>query len=694
MKKRWLALLLALVMLVSVLPTAALAADANEVRTDAQLTVTYNANGGTFERYNEADNTYYQYTAFEDDNNGAYYKAGDRATVQSFLPYKQDGGTYYVFDGWMLEGQSGLLHEGDTFTMPGASVTLTAQWSLWASEYDVVYDANGGAFEDGTLTPAEYYYDGPYAEDAEVSQTALVPVKANSIFRGWKLLSPARLSWRANGTSFVMPDCEVVFQAVWTQKDAVTTYEVTYDANGGRFDDGCLTHDDGYYAYGDRVWITAEEPARSGYTFAGWWPDYESYWYDWTTDDYDFFVKYGYFRSAYAYGDSYTMPRRDVTFYAIWVSNGYTYDGYYDLNSAYTDALCYKKVTGLDKLPKGYTAKFRLEDRYGNVVARGVADDFTWKSTGRKDTDGYYISRIVFTPTRYYTEDYLYSYTGTCYLPAGEYTLYETSVTDVDDHSYLDDGPQTVCLNCSRHVDDFNGATIVNDYDYWPWLIARLDKSYLNSKDHNAYVYGYPDGTVRPEGRVTRAEVAGMIYRLLNKDVRDYYRTSYNSFKDVARSAWYNEAVSTLAYMGVIDGYSDGTFRPDNEITRAEFAAILASFDGDSRSWGVEDFKDVSGHWAQGSISIVYNDGWVDGYADGTFRPDAKLTRAEAVTMLNRMLNRQPASKEDLVAGMTQWKDNLDTNAWYYLAIQEAGNSHDYHRYTETGLEYWTNLVR
>ena len=213
----------------------------------------------------------------------------------------------------------------------------------------------------------------------------------------------------------------------------------------------------------------------------------------------------------------------------------------------------------------------------------------------------------------------------------------------------------------------------------------------LNTTDHFAYIVGYGNGEVRPQNNITRAEVATIFFRLLTDDVRDENLTKTNRYSDVTRADWYNTAVSTLSSMGIITGYPDGTFRPNAAITRAEFAAIAARFDNDGDKTAAK-FSDIATHWAKDEISIAYNNGWINGYPDGTFGPQRDITRAETMTLVNRVLNRQPETEDDLLPNMTVWTDNANPNAWYYLAVQEATNSHYYEFKTNSKYEKWTEL--
>ena len=211
----------------------------------------------------------------------------------------------------------------------------------------------------------------------------------------------------------------------------------------------------------------------------------------------------------------------------------------------------------------------------------------------------------------------------------------------------------------------------------------------LERGDHYAYIFGYEDDTIRPDNDITRAEVATIFYRLLTDASRDEYRTTDNDFTDVSADAWYNETVSTLANAGVLAGYEDGSFRPDAPITRAEYAAIATRFD--DLAAGTSSFTDISGHWAEAAINAAYSAGWVGGYEDGTFRPDQNITRAEAMALINRVLERAVDS-DGMLDDMQRWVD-CHPDAWYYADVQEATNSHDYEREEGEKYETWTELL-
>ena len=212
----------------------------------------------------------------------------------------------------------------------------------------------------------------------------------------------------------------------------------------------------------------------------------------------------------------------------------------------------------------------------------------------------------------------------------------------------------------------------------------------LNGSSHFAYVVGYKDGNVRPQGNITRAETAAIFFRLLKEEVRSENLSKHNDFADVTEDSWYNTAVSTMAGMNILKGRTANSFAPQAPITRAEFAAICARFDS-GRAEENSGFTDISGHWAEKEIERAATLGWVSGYTDGSFHPDAPITRAEAMTLINRVLCRMPETKADLLDSMTKWPDN-QPGAWYYLAVQEATNSHTYEQ-KDSKYETWTALT-
>ena len=215
----------------------------------------------------------------------------------------------------------------------------------------------------------------------------------------------------------------------------------------------------------------------------------------------------------------------------------------------------------------------------------------------------------------------------------------------------------------------------------------------LNTDDHFAYIIGYPDGTVQPNGQITRAEATTIFFRLLTDESREANLTKTNRYTDVAAGAWYNTAISTMTRAGIVDGYPDGTFRPDAPITRAEMSKIISLFaELDKKT---DRFSDIAGHWAEKYIKLAAGNGWIEGYPDGTFLPQRNITRAETATMINRVLERVPSQESRLLdRGVMQTWPDANPGDWFYLAIQEATNSHDYERSEKWNAadEQWTAL--
>ena len=307
---------------------------------------------------------------------------------------------------------------------------------------------------------------------------------------------------------------------------------------------------------------------------------------------------------------------------------------------------------------------------------------------GRKDFTGF--------------EKLTYTAAGTYYYTIGEtdnntrYMRYDSSLYTLT--VVVIEGRDGLAVSNVYYTDDagkvFRSFPIAfnNTYDRKTGtVVIPTTPSQLNTDDHYAYVIGYPDGSVHPNGEITRAEVAAIFFRLLRDDVRSANFTTYNAYTDVSADKWYNNPISTMSRLGIIKGYPDGTFRPNDPITRAEFAAIAARFD-EHKAAKLASFTDIYGHWAVSEISLAYENGWIKGYNDGTFRPNRNITRAEAMALINRVLNRAPEKPSDLLNNMNKWTDNMDTTKWYYLDVQEATNSHDYTRKTNN-YEMWKKML-
>ena len=430
-----------------------------------------------------------------------------------------------------------------------------------------------------------------------------------------------------------------------------------------------------YIRTGRAYTAKAQQNSHQGYTFDGWYTD--------TTCTVPYVNGTVLNTDTVLYGHWTRLDTKTVTFK---VQNGKWSDG-----------------TSADK-----TVTVKLRNGLGTLseadVPTGMTPDTGYKAPGawdiRPNTDPNGITGDV-------TYVYRFSSTGggSSSHHSTRYTLhYESNGgTAYKDERYSSGTKVTLDKTPTRESYTFTGwyadkaltqkiTTVTMNSDktvYAGWEATGVPDK-LNGDDHFAYVIGYPDGKVHPEGNISRAETATIFFRLLKSDIRDGNLTADNDFSDVSDGQWHNKAISTMAKLGIVKGRRADSFDPDASITRAEFAAICARFS--TRT--VENsgsFSDISGHWAENEIERAAAFGWISGYPDGTFRPDARITRAEAMTMINRVLCRMPQSKSDLLDSMVTWPDNKPSD-WHYLAVQEATNSHDFNRQGEVG-ESWTKLT-
>ncbi|RVU54012.1 S-layer homology domain-containing protein [Anaerosphaera multitolerans] len=216
--------------------------------------------------------------------------------------------------------------------------------------------------------------------------------------------------------------------------------------------------------------------------------------------------------------------------------------------------------------------------------------------------------------------------------------------------------------------------------------------SKLNKDNHYAYMIGYPDGSFRPQGNITRAEVTTIFFRMMTDESRNKYWSTTNDFGDIQSIDWFNNAISTMSNAEAVTGYPDGSFKPDANITRGEFATMASRFLSDYGNLTNYKFTDIKGNWAEDSIKKLASHGLINGYEDGSFKPDQLITRAETATLVNSVLERTP-HKDNLLSDMKRWSDNSDTSEWYYAQVQEATNSHTYTRTSVTDKEVWQELL-
>ena len=453
-------------------------------------------------------------------------------------------------------------------------------------------------------------------------------------------------------------------------------HTLTFETNGGSAINPVTVR------HGNAVARPAD-PTKDKYTFIGWYADPEF------TEEYDFATVLEADKTIYAKFELTSTPIGDIYVRYDVLHIKQLPDGTYDLANAEVEHLSAKKDTTVTAVIKDYRATHHVN------VNRTLS-----KLTGTAiqpymGVDGKPVYTIL---SVYYDLDF---HTLTFDTMGGSKIAPETvrhgltvaKPKDPVNGGYTFDGWYTD----KTYRTPYNFATPLTQdttiYAKWflivlPGVTVKKNTPKLNTADHFAYVQGYPDGTVKPAGNITRAETAAILFRLMDDASRKTYYSTKSGFRDVASGSWYNTYVATLNNAGVITDSSNGCFRPNEAITRAELAAMLAKF---SETTGAANyFNDVSAsYWAANAIAICAKLGWITGYPDGTFRPDKNVTRAELMAMINRATGRAPKSADAFLPGMKTWSDNT-ADKWYYLDVQEATNSHSY---TVKGSETWTALT-
>ena len=541
----------------------------------------------------------------------------------------------YTFAGWNTQADG-----SGTKYMPGDKVLVDTMapgnhlYAMWAK---------------GTGTPYEVHHylerlEGAYPyvpneKDNLRGETGAWTAAAAKSYNGFTPMGFAQERIKADGSTVV--------KIFYTRNSYLLTYKDSLSAG---------VYASQTYKYGAAVTAIAD-PTKTGYTFTGWSP---------TVPD--------------------TMPAEARTVYAQWRKT--TPDTVvFDPNNINGKTLAAKSLTVYSGSAPWETFEVVVKEPAGTQRSSG-----TVRLSGGSQSASFTGFDLITFPA------------------AGTYTF---TVGEVDRNTrYMSYDRNLYTLTVK--VEEKGGMLVISDVyytnaagrSYWdfPIVFSNTYGSYtpyvpvvppktpdkLNADDHFAYVIGYPDGGVHPHATITRAETATIFFRLLTEKTRKDNLTKYHSFRDVPQGAWYNAAVATMAKLKIITGYPDGTFQPDAPVTRAEFAAIAARFDEKSART-TASFRDIYGHWAERYISRSAELGWIRGYTDNTFRPDQSITRAEAMALINRVLNRNPESKDDLLRSMNIFNDNLDTAKWYYLDVQEAANSHDFIR-KANGYEMWKKL--
>ena len=633
----------------------------NDVRFDAEFEIS---------KHNV---TYYvdkkQYGATEE------HAVGDNVNVSSTVPTKEG----YTFKGWKTTNVTVI---NGTFTMPEQDVRFDAEFEK--NKYTVTY------YVDGEKYGAEqtYLYGDPVILAAK-------PTRDGFNFNGWL---PEGVSFNTTGTGFQMPANNVVIRGTF---DANSFY-VAYYVDG-------IPYASELHKTGAKVTIRGDL-AKDGFTFSGW-----------TRDN----VK----------AENFDMPAHNVEIHGSYRQNTHQYTikkHFYDekgveiaeLASTATapgaenaliadlyknDAVnqtvsgkTYVYVPGLTTPKDGTLTEdvtidlhYYLNVEGGNDIPDAWEHRLTFKVVNGEWTNGGnadFVTYVQFkdqkTGEAFKDEAVVVPVTRIPAVGDKPNSGYHAGAWDTSPYDNYKVQKDTVFTY--TYAKDSSGGSSGGHHRRPTVTIPDKVPTGLNGNDHYAYIVGYPDKTVRPQNGITRAEVATIFFRLLTDETRDANSTKSNSYSDVAAGAWYNHAVSTLSAMGIVKGDSDGKFNPNAPITRAEFAAIAARFD-DKANTTTADFSDIASHWAKNEISAASNNGWINGYPDGTFRPDNQITRAEAMTLVNRVLKRLPETEEDLHDDMIKWSDNSDASQWFYLAVQEATNSH-YYKAKENKSEKWTEL--
>ena len=562
----------------------------------------------------------------------------------------------YGFQGWDTEDVS--VADG-RFTMPDSNVVFTGQWRKGL--HNVIYIYQGTVPENAPKPPVD---TNAYPVGAQVTVLS-APALEGYTFSGWQ--SDVEVT---DGV-FRMPIVNVVFHGVWTPK----LYAVQFSYAGDIPDSAQQLPSEDQRAMGDTVAVPAVVPVE-GYRFCGW-----------TVD-------------GVAIEDgAIQMPASDVSITGRWEKIPYR------VSYAYTGAVPVKAPA----LPKETT--YTLGDAVQPIahpVLKGYA--FSGWDTAPFSMPAHDVILKGSWSVVEYTISYVLDGGENPVSNPGKYTIETPSITFAaptkTGHTFqgwfTDSG-------FTKAVEKLPSGSAGNVTLYAKWAKNPTTPSGgggggggftpqppkpvepLNKADHMAYIQGFPDGTVRPHANISRAEVATIFFRLLTEAARKENATTKHSFSDVEDGAWYAEAVATLTAMGILKGRSTDCFDPMATITRAEFAAVAARFDSEVYD-GPDLFPDIEGHWANAEINRAAKKGWVKGDNNGLFRPNSPITRAEAVTLINRVLERT-VEKDVLLPEMKSFPDNSDPTVWYYTAIQEAANSHTYTK-DKTEKETWVEVKK
>ena len=673
-----------------------------------------------------------------------FYFAGDTFTLPAD-PTREG----YIFEGWSVKvlpaendadhldadgaddaADETLLKAGDTYIITAGGVIFTAQWeartdtpytvehylenldgsyaldtteplkgttdttvTAAAKSYDnFTYDstvpgtvASGNIAGDGSLVLKLFYtrntYDYTVRHIKQLPDGSYDEANAEVETLSGKFEALAAVTAKDYGSHYPTNDAGTK-QNIKIEKNLtidvkydLDNHTLTFETNGGSAIDPVTVR------HGNAV-ARPTDPTKDKYTFIGWYADPEF------SAEYDFATVLEADKTIYAKFELTSTPIGDIYVRYDVLHIKQLPDGSYDLANAEVEHLSAKKDTTVTAVVKDYSATHHINV---NSTLSKLTDTAIQPYPGADGKPVYTILSV------YYDLDF---HTLTFDTVGGSridpVTVRHGNAVakpkDPVNGGYIFDGWYTD----KTYRTPYNFATVLTQdttiYAKWflialPGVTIKKTTPKLNTSDHFAYVQGYPDGTVKPTGNITRAETAAILFRLMDEGSRKTYYSTKSGFRDVATGSWYNTYVATLNNAGVITDSSNGYFRPNEAITRAELAAMLANFT--ETAGAANYFNDVSArYWAANAIAICAKLGWITGYPDGSFRPDRNVTRAELMAMINRATGRAPKSADAFLPGMKTWSDNT-ADKWYYLDVQEATNSHSY---TVKDSEKWTAL--
>ena len=702
-------------------------------------TVMFKANGENVTGMPEDNYVYNDVVGLYD-----FYFTGDTITLPAD-PTREG----YIFEGWSVKvlpaendadhldadgaddaADETLLKAGDTYTITAGGVIFTAQWeartdtpytvehylenldgsyaldtteplkgttdttvTAAAKSYDnFTYDstvpgtvASGNIAGDGSLVLKLFYtrntYDYTVRHIKQLPDGSYDEANAEVETLSGKFEALAAVTAKDYGSHYPTNDAGTK-QNIKIEKNLtidvkydLDNHTLTFETNGGSAIAPVTVR------HGNAVARPAD-PTKDKYTFIGWYADPEF------TEEYDFATVLEADKTIYAKFELTSTPIGDIYVRYDVLHIKQLPDGSYDLANAEVEHLSAKKDTTVTAVVKDYRATHHINV---NSTLSKLTDTAIQPYPGADGKPVYTILSV------YYDLDF---HTLTFDTMGGSridpVTVRHGNAVakpkDPVNGGYIFDGWYTD----KTYRTPYNFATVLTQdttiYAKWflialPGVTIKKTTPKLNTSDHFAYVQGYPDGTVKPTGNITRAETAAILFRLMDEGSRKTYYSTKSGFRDVATGSWYNTYVATLNNAGVITDSSNGYFRPNEAITRAELAAMLANFT--ETAGAANYFNDVSArYWAANAIAICAKLGWITGYPDGSFRPDRNVTRAELMAMINRATGRAPKSADAFLPGMKTWSDNT-ADKWYYLDVQEATNSHSY---TVKDSEKWTAL--